>query len=542
MKRKTLTILFADVQGYTSRTAIQTRTENEQFVTEIRAFVEERIQEKGGVLVKAMGDGFLVTFESPTDAVACGQEMQKHIELRNANILDRNKFIRFRIGITTGEVNIDDTGDVYGDAVNIAARIQSFASPNDVFIAESTYLAMNKSEIKALDLGPQRFKNVLQEVRVYRVVQGRPDLPNLTPLPKKTPPLVKFLSTVIILGIIGAILFFVFREPATKAFQAQQKQKSEQELESLIQQNKFPAVIALAEELLQDTPDSAHLYAITGEAFLKMGDHNQAEQHLQQAIDLDRKLPDPYWNLAILYEEKQMHNEAISALGKYINKAPNEFNKKKALRMMQDLEQQQSHRKEEAQRLEQEQRDREQMEWALSNRERQLREREEEERAQREKELQEREIELNRQRSQMQSQQRQFKQQATTREKLETSQEYTQKREKLKRAIKQRNYTKATNLAEDLIKETPDNIQLHLIASDAYLTLRNYYRARIHLQKAISIDSSRTNLYAKLAIVYEQEGNYHEAIKTLQTYIKKESSFQKQEKALKRIELLKRKM
>ncbi|HVF10572.1 MAG TPA: adenylate/guanylate cyclase domain-containing protein, partial [Abditibacteriaceae bacterium] len=171
IKNKTLTILFADVQGYTSRTGSQARDDNNLFVQEIRKFVEKHVLDNNGVFVKAMGDGFLATFESPTDAVNCGTKLQKQIEQRNANVLDESHLIRFRIGISTGEVSVDDNNDVYGDAVNIAARIQSFAEPNEVFISDSTYLSMNKTEVKTVDLGPQRFKNVLEEVRVYRVLK-----------------------------------------------------------------------------------------------------------------------------------------------------------------------------------------------------------------------------------------------------------------------------------------------------------------------------------------------------------------------------------
>ena len=171
MISKTLTMLMADIQGYTSRTSTQTREENELFIKETQSFVKKHVQEFEGQLVKTMGDGFLVTFESPTNAVKCGLSIQRELSRRNANVLDTQNFVRFRIGICTGEVNIDEKGDVYGDAVNIAARIQSFAEPNHVFIAESTFLSMNQSEVSAMDLGPQQFKNVLREIRVYRVIK-----------------------------------------------------------------------------------------------------------------------------------------------------------------------------------------------------------------------------------------------------------------------------------------------------------------------------------------------------------------------------------
>ena len=132
MHSKTLTIFMADIQGYTSRTSQQSREENALFINEIRSFMEKHIEDHEGKLVKSMGDGFLVTFESPTSAVFCGQAIQRGIERRNANVLDTNHFIRIRIGISTGEVNMDETGDVFGDAVNIAARIESFADPSGV--------------------------------------------------------------------------------------------------------------------------------------------------------------------------------------------------------------------------------------------------------------------------------------------------------------------------------------------------------------------------------------------------------------------------
>ena len=143
------------------------------------------VKEFGGQLVKSMGDGFLITFESPTNAIKCGVSMQKEICRRNANILNSDNFIKFRIGISTGEVNINKEGDVFGDAVNIAARIESFSAPNQVFISESTYLSMNQSEVSAMDLGPQQFKNVVREIRVYRVLNGQNDIPDITVIKEK---------------------------------------------------------------------------------------------------------------------------------------------------------------------------------------------------------------------------------------------------------------------------------------------------------------------------------------------------------------------
>jgi hypothetical protein len=123
-------------------------------------------------MVKTMGDGFMVRFDSPTNAVQTGIEIQRKLESRNAQMMNPDSIVRFRIGINTGEVGIDENGDLFGDPVNIAARIQTFADTNDVFISESTYLAMNRNEFGAVDLGAQELKNATREIKIYKVLKN----------------------------------------------------------------------------------------------------------------------------------------------------------------------------------------------------------------------------------------------------------------------------------------------------------------------------------------------------------------------------------
>ncbi|MBF0501887.1 MAG: hypothetical protein HQM09_17245 [Candidatus Riflebacteria bacterium] len=169
MKNQLLSIVFIDVQGYTKRTASQSREDNERFVKEIHEFVAQHLEKFEGKLVKTMGDGFMASFVSPSNAIQCSLDMQRKLESRNANVVNPNHYIRFRIGINTGEVSVDERGDLFGDAVNIAARIENFAESNEVFISEATYLAMNRSEFGTIDLGLQNFKNAAREIRVYKV-------------------------------------------------------------------------------------------------------------------------------------------------------------------------------------------------------------------------------------------------------------------------------------------------------------------------------------------------------------------------------------
>lgn len=171
MKSKTLTVMFADIQGYTNRSAQQTREENELFITEIKVLIQACVKKRNGNLIKCLGDGFLVTFESPTDAVICGIETQKEIEKRNAFVADSRKKVNLRVGINTGEVNIDADGDVYGNTVNIASKIQESTQPGRVFVSEATYLAMNESEIKSLNLETIKTKGILKKVKLYRILR-----------------------------------------------------------------------------------------------------------------------------------------------------------------------------------------------------------------------------------------------------------------------------------------------------------------------------------------------------------------------------------
>jgi class 3 adenylate cyclase len=177
MDNRLLTIVFIDMQGYTRRSAGQTIEEMKLFHDQMFSFVSEIMVKWNGVMVKTLGDGFMVRFDSPTNAVQAGIEVQRRLESRNAQMMNPDSIVRFRIGINTGEVGIDEHGDLFGDPVNIASRIQTFADPNDVFISESTYLAMNRNEFGAVDLGSQELKNATREIKIYKILKnGAPGL------------------------------------------------------------------------------------------------------------------------------------------------------------------------------------------------------------------------------------------------------------------------------------------------------------------------------------------------------------------------------
>ncbi|MDD2999384.1 MAG: adenylate/guanylate cyclase domain-containing protein [Candidatus Riflebacteria bacterium] len=261
MKNQLLSIVFVDVQGYTRRTATQSREDNEKFVSEIRDFVTQHLEKHEGQLVKTMGDGFMASFISPSNAVQCGLEMQKKLESRNANVMNPDHFVRFRIGINTGEVSIDDHGDLFGDAVNIAARIESFAEPNEVFISEATYLAMNRNEFGTVDLGPQNFKNATREIRVYKI--SKTGLAHTNATPNKTGQAfpVNFVKKPWVIAAIVALALILaagitIRVIKTIRRPAKQHQKALTDTPSSTPHNQQQAGIALtAEKPPEDAPE-----------------------------------------------------------------------------------------------------------------------------------------------------------------------------------------------------------------------------------------------------------------------------------------------
>lgn len=339
--------MFVDVQGYTSRTARQTREETGLFVKEMGEFIEKHVKSKEGNLVKTMGDGFLVTFESPTNAITCGMEMLKDIEKRNANIWNEDNFVRFRIGVSTGEVTIEENGDVYGDAVNIAARIQNFAVPNEIFISESTYLAMNKSEVQALDLGPQRFKNLLQEVRVFRVLKDIGGAPTTT---KKLSAKSKMVLGIVVASltiiiILALILRGVKKDKKSIAEITPLGTSLEEAPGSSLRERKEPVneeelneAIRRGEEQLKKFPNNVKILRMVGHAHIKLGHLAEAEGCFRKLIEIEPDTAPYYRVLAMICEREERYGEAIEMLKMFSEKAKNKSSREEAERKIEELE------------------------------------------------------------------------------------------------------------------------------------------------------------------------------------------------------------
>ena len=145
---------------------------------------DPKIAEHRGRIVKTTGDGALVEFASAVDAARCAMEIQRAMAERNAAIPEERR-IEFRIGINVGDIIIDE-GDIYGDGVNIAARVEALTSPGAICLSDNAYQQIKgKLALDVSDMGEQYLKNIAQPVRVYDVrLDGAPKRPALA-LPDK---------------------------------------------------------------------------------------------------------------------------------------------------------------------------------------------------------------------------------------------------------------------------------------------------------------------------------------------------------------------
>jgi len=167
MQTKVLTIIFADMVGSTDIGAGLRRGENVALSYAVRNIYEPIISEYGGRVVKRMGDGFMAVFDSPTNAVLAGRKFQDTIS--GFKFSGQNISLAFRVGINTGEVGVDDQDDIFGEAVNLAARIESVGKPGAVYLSVATYHAMNKAEIDAQEVGKFKLKGIKDKIAVYKL-------------------------------------------------------------------------------------------------------------------------------------------------------------------------------------------------------------------------------------------------------------------------------------------------------------------------------------------------------------------------------------
>src|SRR6266576_2220055 len=184
VERRLAAILAADVAGYSRLMGADEEGTHERLKAHLAQLVEPKIKEHGGHTVKNTGDGLLAEFPSVVDAVKCAVEVQRGMAERNA-ATPPEKRIEFRVGINLGDV-IAEGEDIFGDGVNIAARLEALAEPGGVLVSNTVHdHVRDRLSFAFQDLGEQRVKYIARPVRVYRVreVAVAVEEPSTQPLP-----------------------------------------------------------------------------------------------------------------------------------------------------------------------------------------------------------------------------------------------------------------------------------------------------------------------------------------------------------------------
>src|ERR1700724_3275308 len=166
--RRLTAILAADVAGYSRLMGADEEGTHERLQAHLRELVEPKISQHRGRTVKNTGDGLLAEFVSVVDAVRCAVEIQRGMAEREPEVPEEQR-IRFRIGLNLGDVIVEEH-DIFGDGVNVAARLEGLAAPGGAFVS-NTVCEYDRARLPFAfeDRGEQPFKNIARPVRVYRV-------------------------------------------------------------------------------------------------------------------------------------------------------------------------------------------------------------------------------------------------------------------------------------------------------------------------------------------------------------------------------------
>ena len=175
LERRLAAILAADMAGYSRLMEADEAGTHARFMTHRLELIEPTVAKNRGRIIKTAGDGMLAEFPSVAEAAQCAIEIQAEMVKRNEGIPPA-RWMQFRIGINLGDV-IDEDGDIFGDGVNIAARLETLAEPGGICISGAVrdQLANRLKDVAFADLGEQSVKNIARPIRVFRLqLDGKP--------------------------------------------------------------------------------------------------------------------------------------------------------------------------------------------------------------------------------------------------------------------------------------------------------------------------------------------------------------------------------
>ena len=166
--RRLAAILAGDIAGYSRLMGADEEGTLRQLKAHRKELVDPKITEHRGRIVKTTGDGMLVEFVSVVDAVRCAVDIQRGMAERNADV-PADRRIEFRIGINVGDI-ISDDNDIYGDGVNVAARLEALAEPGGILVSRNVHdQVRDKLSFGFEDMGEQAVKNIARPIGVHRV-------------------------------------------------------------------------------------------------------------------------------------------------------------------------------------------------------------------------------------------------------------------------------------------------------------------------------------------------------------------------------------
>ncbi|OGK12239.1 MAG: hypothetical protein A2W80_02320 [Candidatus Riflebacteria bacterium GWC2_50_8] len=170
VRSQNLSIMLTDIQGYSTTTANSSREEVVSLIRRHNQLMRPVIEFYGGTIVKSIGDAFLCTFGSATDAVICAIIIQLLLKEYNQRLKEGANQLNLRVVINSGDVSLEEN-DIFGNAVNVTARMEALECfpGGSIGISESTYLLMDRNEIIAEKIGPQKLKGVPDPVTVFSI-------------------------------------------------------------------------------------------------------------------------------------------------------------------------------------------------------------------------------------------------------------------------------------------------------------------------------------------------------------------------------------
>jgi len=185
MERRLTAIFAADVVGYSRLMTIDEGGTLAALKSIRKNLADPKISEHNGRIVKLTGDGMLVEFPSVVSAVACAVDIQSAMRARNAT--ETAGRIEFRIGVNLGDIIVED-GDIFGDGVNVAARLESIAPVGGIAVSQSVRDHVGKRlDLAFEDMGERRLKNIEAPIRVYSISMDRPSRDGAAPVGQERP-------------------------------------------------------------------------------------------------------------------------------------------------------------------------------------------------------------------------------------------------------------------------------------------------------------------------------------------------------------------